>query len=200
MNSSLTTLVNNVYSLTNRPDLVSETLLAVQNATLKAHRSDFYPKDLLETGIQFDSPNTLQTLAYKTIVPSWKALKYLRKYDYSSPPGIALDFLKIVAPDNVLDDYNLNVDDVCYVAGLNLQIRTKQAMQYFLLGCYVNPIVTAQGYASWIADEQPACILYDAAATIFKTIGFDEQNAAYRQMVLDEYVILKENNILANGY
>lgn len=200
MNSTLTGLVNDVYTLTNRPDLVGETLLAVRNATLKAHSSDFYPKDLFETGIIFDYEQAQQTFAYKELIPRWRALKYLREYSYSGNTGTPGKFLDVVTPETLLDSYNIHKEDVCYLAGYQLQIRAKAASKYFLLGCYVHPTVTPDNYNSWIADEHPSAIIYEAAATIFKTIGYDEQTAAYRGLVADEYALLRADNILAVGY
>jgi len=43
---SLAQLSTDVIALTKRPDLVAETTLAVKMATLKAHNSDYYPRDL----------------------------------------------------------------------------------------------------------------------------------------------------------
>lgn len=199
MNSSLTRLVEDVYALTNRPDRVSETLIAVKNATLKAHSSDYFDKDLLETGIEFDYPNFQQSLEYKSLVPRWRALKYLRKYD-ASGEGRALDFLTVLTADNLLDSYGANRENICYVAGLQLQIRSNTISQYFLLGCYVYPDVTEDDFCSWIAEECPAAITYKAAATVFKTIGYDEQANAYEALARDEYLSLKTTNIQAVGY
>lgn len=202
MNQSLTSLVADVYTLTNRPDLVGETTLAVKNATLKAHNTDYYYKDLFETGIKFDFSQLQQSLEYKTLVPLWRAIKYLRKYyfDSNGTTGTPGDFLALITPDQVLDSYQINRENVFYVAGLELQIRSSDEQQYYLLGCYVRPDVTDAKYASWIADEQPAAITYEAAATVFKTIGYDEQAATYKQMVADEYAQLKITNTVANGF
>lgn len=199
MNTTLTSIINDVYTLTNRPDLVGETLLAVRNSTLKAHRTDFYPKDFVETGITFDYAQSQQVLEYKTLVPRWRALKYIRKFYGDTTQGCPGEFLTVITPEEVLDSYSVNREDVCYLAGMDLKIRTREKLTHFLLGCYINPDVTPENYCSWIADEQPAAILYDAAATIFKTIGFDEQNAAYQNLISAEYSLLKQN-ILATGY
>lgn len=201
MSTSLASLVADVYTLTNRPDLVGETTLAVRNATLKAHRTDFYPKDLFETGIVFDFAQPVQSLEYKELIPRWRALKYLREYIPGTDPsdGVTGDFYEIVTPDNVLDSYNINKENVCYMAGSELKVRTRSSAQYFLLGCYIYPDVTPENFRSWIADEHPSTIVYEAAATVFKTIGFDEQFSAYQSMVQAEYQMLKEQ-ILANGY
>lgn len=202
MSTSLASLVADVYSLTNRPDLVGETALAVRNATLKAHNSDFYYKDIVETGIQFDFSLAQQAIEYKTLIPRWRALKYLRKYIPATTGigGCAGDFLEVVTPDQLLDNYNINKNNVCYVAGSELQIRASEAQQYYLLGAYIHPDVTPDNYSSWIADEQSAAIVYAAAAIIFKTIGYDEQASAYQSLVAEEYVQLRMSNIVASGY
>jgi hypothetical protein len=197
MNQTLTSLVNDVFTLTNRPDLVSETTLAVRNATLKAHSSDFYAKDLFETGIQFDYDLAQQSLEYKQLIPRWRALKYIRK---CTENGVPREFLDLITPEEILDSYNATRSNVVYLAGVNLQIRTNCAWKYFLLACYLHPDVTPDKYCSWIAQDNPAAIQYEAAATVFKTIGYDEQAATYRQMVVEEYSLLKASNIIANGY
>jgi hypothetical protein len=202
MNDTLTSLVNDVYTLTNRPDLVGETTLAVRNATLKAHSLDFFDKDLFETGIQFDYAQCQQTLEYKLLVPRWRALKYIRQFvpDSTGVGGLDGDFLTVVTPDNLLDSYSRNKENVCYLAGSNLQIKCKSAFQYFLLGCYVYPDVTVEEYDSWIADSQPMAIVYEAAATVFKTIGYDEQYATYKTMVDMEYANLRISGLQTVGY
>jgi hypothetical protein len=200
MTPLLTSLVADVYTLTNRPDLVGETLLAVKTATLKAHNSDYFYKDLFETGIEFDDSLAQQSLDYKTLIPRWRALKYVREYDYSTSPGTPGDFLELITPEGVLDSYYVNREDVCYVGGQTLQIRTRAAGQYFLVGCYRYPDTGTETYDSWVAEEQPAAIVYEAAATVFKTIGYDEQFAAYQGLVATQYAELKLTNIVAVGY
>ena len=201
MSTSFATMLTNVYALTNRPDLVNESTLALQNATLKAHRSDYYPKDLFETGISFDSLQNLQTTEYKTLVPQWRSISYLRVYDVSTDQATQMPgrLLKLVAPESVLDEYYKDKVDVYYLAGINLNIVTRCPSQYFLLGCYIYPLVDTVNYKSWIADEHPAVILYEAAATVFKTIGYDEQAANYRAMISDEMIQLTQQ-VVANGY
>jgi len=43
--ATLNSLMDDVYILTNRPELVAETRLAVKKATLKLHQLDFFAKD-----------------------------------------------------------------------------------------------------------------------------------------------------------
>lgn len=189
-------IIADVYALTKRPDLVAQTDVAVRAATLKAHHSDFYPKDLFETAITWAPTDYVQELDYRTLVPRWRAFKYLRKSDAD---GIGGKFFDLILPEMVLSEYAVTKEDVVYLAGEVLQIRSSTLDDYMLLGCYLHPDLTEANYDSWVAKDCPFAIIYDAAASVFKQIGFDEQASMYRQMVGEQYAYLKQN-VIANGY
>ena len=197
--TTLATLISDVYSLTNRDDLVAETALAVRAATLKMHQSDFYPRDIYETGIDFGASDYTQQLDYKGLIPTWRSLKYLRKYDYTTSPGSAGIGFRVITPDQIFDSYHIEVKDVMYLAGSYFNIKSSTSFQYALLGCYVLPVVTDAAYSSWIADDHPYAIECEAARVIFKMIGYDEQSAAYERLVAEQVAELKMSQILANG-
>lgn len=216
-------LVNGVYALTNRPDLVNETAQAISAATLFAHHSDFYYKDLVEVPAQFNNLAYIQQIPL-SFFTNFRALKYIRKYypgtgpnnppsQDQSPnnlpplygsyydPGANLPdgrFFTIVTPEAVLDPYFINKVDVAYIAGQTVQIRSADYFQYALCGYYAHPNVVA--YASWIADEYPYAIIFKAASIVFKTIGFDEQNAQYQQLVAEQIAQVQASNIQVEGY
>lgn len=191
-------ILADVYSLTARPDLVAETTLAVKAATLKAHQTDFYPKDILEQAISFETPDYVHSIEYRSIIPNWRALKYLRKYDAVS--GAASDFVIMSTPELVLDQYGSQRTDIVYLAGAELQVKSSTQDQYFLLGCYVNPIVTPDKYNSWVALDHPYAIVYGAAAIVLKAIGFDETASRMQQETMEQYASLRQNNLLINGW
>jgi|TARA_R110000744_G_scaffold62448_2_gene128846 hypothetical protein len=195
---NLTELINEVYVLTGRSDLVAQTKSAVKAATLKAHKSDYYSKDIVETGVQFNAPSYTQCLDYSCVVHNFRSLKYLRRVE-----GAADDngtFFEIVTPDNILDSYNQNRTDIAYVAGNVLQIRASVTFSKALMGAYVLPTVTDTGYSSWVATNNPFAIIYEACRVIFKTIGFDEQSATFNSLVLEEYNLLKMSGLTDLGY
>lgn len=195
---TLTELQTEVYTLTNRPDLTAETLLAVRAATLKLHQTDYFYKDLFETGISFSSAEYEQSIEYNTLIPLWRALKYIRKTDVDGDD--TLPFFTVIQPESVLDDYNLNRTDVCYVAGTNIQIKSSTEFQYAFLGCYLNPNITESGWNTWIGRDHPYAIVFDAAATIFKMIGKTSEFAAYTGLALEQRDLVVKSNIQATGY
>lgn len=187
-------LVQEVLLITKRPDRLANIGQAVRNATLKAHRTDFYPKDLFETGIQWSIPAYLQSLETKEVVPRWRAIKYLRKYDYNvtTTVGIPGNFFEIVQPESVLDTYRIQKENICYAAGSMLEIRSSTQDAFMLLGCYRYPDITETSFSSWIAEDVPYAIIWGAAGMEFKWMGYDEQEAAMRAAVADEYQLLKQ--------
>jgi len=197
---NLAELTAEVYTITGRPDRVAETLTAVKAATLKAHQSDYYYKDIFETGVAFDSAEFIQQLDYRALLPLWRAIKYLRKYDVSTTPTTPGRFLDLIVPENVLDRYQVEKTNIYYAAGAYINIKSDTAEQYYLLGCYLNPDITSAGYNSWIAQDHPYCIIFDAAATVFKAVGKDEEAAAYRTLNAEQFAMLKTSNIVANGF
>lgn len=196
---TLAELVQEVYYLTARPDLVNETSAAIRSATLKAHQSDYYWKDLYEAGIAFSSAEFVQNLDYRALLPNWRSLKYLRKFDptTNTPGGLEMT---VVPAEGIFDDYSIQKQDICYGAGAYIQINSSTEEQYYLLGAYLNPIITTAGYNSWVALDHPYFIIFDAAATIFKAIGKDDEAASYRTLMAEQLAMLKTANILANGF
>lgn len=206
MNALLTAIVADVYSLSNRPDLIAETSVAVKAATLKAHQREYYEKDLFESGVAFPSSLFVQQLTYKSLVPLWRSLKYLRKFDPTTPSltdgslGSAGAEFDLITADNILDSYKIEKTDVMYMAGLNLNIKSSTAFQYALMGCYTHPDITDAGYNSWIAQEHKYAIVFEAVRVVFKTIGFDEQSAGYEELVKEQYAAVDTSQILGKGY
>lgn len=191
----LQSMIDEVYGLTNRPDLVAETVIAVRAATLKAHHSDFYYKDLFETTITFAEAAYTPAFDYTTTIPRWRAANYMRKVS----DGVAGAMLTLVTPQEILDSYGVSYVDIYYIAGLNVQIKSSTEIGKVIVGCYRHPDTAVATYESWIAREHPYAIIFDAAATIFKTIGYDEQNTAYQRMIAEQIGALRAGNIVAVG-
>ena len=191
-------LVQEVIDITSRADLKTEIESAVKAATIKAHQTDFYSKDIHETGIQFDTATFRQSLDYISLISNFRAFKYLRRVeDETDDLG---KFFEIILPEEVLDSYGRNRNDVAYVAGRVLEIRSSVEFTKALLGAYVLPIVRKEAFDSWIAEQHPFAIINEAARVIFKRIGYDEQSATYNQLVAEEYVLLRMSGLSDVGF
>jgi hypothetical protein len=182
--SLFTDTVDQVYTLTNRPDLVGETALAVRQATLSAHRSDYYPRDLTELSIAV-TPLAIFQLDIPTYFPNWRNFSYIRPYDLATLSASSF-LLSPLAPDAIFDEYLVEKVNVYYVGGNNLNIKLAAASGGFLVGYYRNPVLTPDAsYESWVAREHPAIIILDAAIKVFGMIGYEEAAGRLRRLLYE---------------
>lgn len=186
---TLNELIEEVYLTTGRRDLVAETKSAVKAATLKAHNSDFYSKDLYESGVEFPSASYKQSLDVYSLIPNFRAISYLRKA--ANADDVVMPILEVIEPQEVLDSYQRNRNDIAYVAGRIIEIRSSTEFQYALLGAYVTPPVSDATYSSWVAILHPYAIIYEAARVVFRSIGNAEESQAYSRLLAEEYSLLK---------
>lgn len=189
-----------VYALTKRPDKVAETIQAIQNAILKLHTQDFYPKDIIETGVSFGTASILQDFD-KSIFPRWRAVSYIQPVDGTSF-DISGDQLVEITPKFSVDDYDVFKNNVYYEAGQYLKLRTSPAFQYFIVGYYALPdisTITNPTLVDWVPALYPFAVVYEAAAIIFKSIGFVDQEKSMRELAAGEAGRLGISSILATG-
>jgi hypothetical protein len=194
---TLNELRDEVYLITNRPDLADRTLSAIRSTTLSIHQREYWYKDIRESGIDLGSSAYIHSWEYRTLIPRFRALKYARKTDVSGFEG---EVLTVLTTDDALDNYQLSRQNVVYAAGDNLQIRSSTELRYVLLGWYENPNVTVDGYSSWIARDHPFAIIYGAAAQIFKSVGKTEEFQAYALMMREQEAAISISNVQVKGY
>lgn len=192
--ATLASLTTDVLEITKRPDL--NTVFHVKNALLKAHSSDYYLKDIFETNFQFNVPASIYQLDYKQLIPRFRSMKYLTIVD-----PVTLQFVREIHPiplEKFMDGYGYIREDTYYLAGSNIQIRICDTSTIFGLGCYLYPDITLAS-PSWIADEFPFAVVYEAARTLFKTIGYDEQSASMERLLAEAMSEVKQTGITTKG-
>ncbi len=195
---TLTELQQEVYTLTNRPDLTTLTLSAIKRATLRAHQSEYYYKDIYEVGIDFQTPAYIHDLEYQTVIPRWRAASYFRVWDSSTK--VTGKFFEIIDPLSTVDDYLVDREYVAYSGGAIFHLRARVQFQQVLCGCYLHPIITTEEYDSWIAKDYPFVIILDAVSLVFKAIGKDDEAAMMKVQLAEEMASLKTSNIQSMGY
>jgi hypothetical protein len=210
-------VLNEVYTLTNRPELVAESTSAVKAATLKMHHAEFWPQDIYETQVNFGALDYQQQFQYKQAIPLFRTFKYARVID---PSGLAslyspnllgqpldpindgiklLQFFTPIDPLNTLDQYKVDRKNTCYLAGAQINFRCQAQFQYILFGCYVNPNITTTGYSSWIADEHLYAIVFEAVRQVFAMIGYAEQATNYEKLVGEQIAELVRTKLPLAG-
>lgn len=184
-------LVAEVISITKRPDLQTKIEANVRAATLKAHHSDFYYKDMFEIPVQFTNQFILQSFIPTDVAPLFRKVKYIRLWQ-GDIEGDVGKFFTPIQIENSVDQYGYIKTDVYYMAGQLLQLRGTQPLNKVLFGCYQHPVITpSTAYNSWIANEMPYAIVYEAARVTFKSISFTEQANEYSALVNEQFAELR---------
>lgn len=195
---NLTELQSEVYTQTNLPRLVNETLAAIRSATLKVHQRDYFYRDLKEVAIDLGTEDYVQSFEYRNLSPRWRALKYIRRA--LADGSVVAPSLDVISPENFMDSYNIARTNVAYVAGDYLQIKCAEKLRYAVLGFYQNPAITTVGYSSWIAEDHPYAIIHEAAAIIFASVGDDTQARNQKLLAVECYQAVVATNVQGIGY
>ncbi|CAN5950083.1 unnamed protein product [Sphagnum jensenii] len=219
-----------VITETNRPDLIAETNQAVFEATLSAHSSDFYYKDILQAQMTFNTADYFQTVD-TTMLTNFRSFAFFRKavpgptlyapFDgsLSNPlppisnnptnlPQVTYAFLNKIEPDDIVDGYGYDKFDVWYQTGSSIQVKSSTTLSNAQIGWYAYPNLdiadAGAAFSSWIANELPYVIVYKAAASVMQKIGQTEAIQAYMNpnngLYFQQLNLLKMANIQAKGY
>lgn len=213
--ATVASLADDVYVLTNRPDLVSETQLAIRKAIFKFHSADTFKRDLTVQRLQMDSyppisPDHWQWNIALSAFTRFRRPKFLRyPTDLAIPqriPAPLIDwpvgaawtggFTEVTA-DNIFDRYSTQLANYFFVAGSNLTIRASYPYDYLDFGYYQYPEISPSPtpISSWICDQYPDAIVEEAAGTVFKMIGKDDEYNRYQTLFAENIAILRGTDV-----
>ena len=167
-------LFDEIKLLSKRGDLDDKITAALRMVTLRAHRVDYFHRDLVEAQLYFGG--TQQTLVGVNVIqwlPRFRAVNYAR---YWKPTDTLLgNLLTPIDPRAVLDQYNAEIYDRYYLAGDVLKLRFEYPAYGVQIGYYADPILVPAQYNSWIAEKLPDLLIQGALAQIFNWTGKQEE-------------------------
>jgi len=187
--TTLAELQEDVFSLTNHPELVVETALAIRTATFKLHLLEFWEEDRVETSISVTQTDGLYQIDVSAeISPLCRHIEYVQKLaDYK--------FLTKIHPTDVFDDYGNMKNNVFYRVGSKLNCRSDTADIAVLVGYLKAPVTSGSGYSSWIADLYQHIIAIEAASIVFNGIGETDLSKKLQVMQAENLALLKINHL-----
>lgn len=187
-----------VLEQTRRPEVANVTKAAIKSATLRAHHTDFFPRDLntalltytpSSTAILYDFPNIQNTLA------RLRSIQFLQGIDAvtSSP----VEQLEYRVADDLFDSDGNRRYHVYTLIGATLRIYPSTATGAMTAFFFQNPNVTEAQYSSWIADTYPEELAMWAAAIVFARTGFvemakqfnDTHIVPFKEMLIDSHLL-----------
>lgn len=219
--ATLTSLAADVYVITNRPDLVAETKVAIRKAIRKFHGADTFKRDLRVqrvdmTALTPTDPNQYRWAIDLATFPMWRRFKAV-----NYPVGVVPPYNQIpapmrdiayglqrtnvfeqVTPDNLYDSYGYERINYFMVAGNTVNVKAGWYMNLLDFTYYqwpVIPTLDSATIASWIVNDYPDAIVEEAAGTVFKMIGKDEEFNRFQALFNENLAILKTADIGENN-
>lgn len=178
-------LCQEVFTITNRPELVNETQLALRRATLKFHMIDFWKRDRFEKTLTFAAASAVQ-IDLAANFERWRAFRTLAPFDPVSGKILPCydkngdsRSLNEIDPEKLFDNYSMDRNDVFYVSGSSLNIRFASGQTGLYAAWYKYPLVAVTNYSSWIADIYPYILIEEAAGHILTMLGQVEDGARF---------------------
>jgi hypothetical protein len=223
-NALMQSIIDAVYVHTNRPDRIAETLLAVSKATMKMHMiglrdartgissAAFYMQDVVENilslPIQTDSHFSIDLTQYPQLRAVYQIAEWYPQSVLVANPNLIQRVYTPIEPDFLFDDYGLEKQEYWYRAGMAAQLKVlgqqnnynDNVAKQIKFSYFAFPNVVADTYSSWIANTFPDAIIEEAAGTIFRMIGKDEEFKVYQVMTQDNISMLQSFAVTSNSF
>ena len=170
------TLVNEVITLTNHPELMDEIAIAVRSATLSLHQLDLFSKDKRETLVTVRKSCCTANKIDLSLIPNLRSIHTIAKY-CTRTCKIGCQIPKRVHIGQHLKEFWIT-------SGQSLEIKTSSCQKDFYLEYYANPqVMPAEDYSSWIADLYPQAVLDLACAKIYRLLRDPQTAQMYEKSV-----------------
>jgi hypothetical protein len=183
-------LITEIYTLTNRPDLVAETALALRQSVRLAHKSGKYWRDLQETIVPVDANLQVQEVDIPSYMPQFRAIALFQSVNNE------LTEFKSVTIDDLLDSDGYFRTNVYWGMGTALRIRARNPEAQYKLTYYKYPVVfPTAGFNSWMVDEHSDLLILMAATNVLASVGEQEIKGRLETLAAGELLELQRSNI-----
>lgn len=171
-------LRNKLVKLSNRPDLIAELEIAIDQAVTFYHHLDFFWRDLVEGMINVTSGRKAEYIVPLTTFPRLRAVKGVSPYNTQRDCcGAPLKLLKSF--DECKCELNWYMQ-----MGANLKFSTNSGATQFKLAFYQNPkLLPREEFSSWVVDLYESCVIDAALMFFFKAIRDFTASREYERVV-----------------
>jgi hypothetical protein len=170
-------ILSEVYLYTKRPDLVARTRSAVRTATLFAHRTDNYWRDLAD-GILIPVSAAEGNISLQDYLPRFRSLNSIYPVD-GDRRGPDLERRDA---DDLLDEYRSKRTHWFYGHANGIRYHTALLLPNMRVSYWRDPAVDPDTFDSWIARIYPDVIIHWAASLVMRSVGHREEADAELQM------------------
>lgn len=180
--------------LTKRPELVALTESAVRTATLRAHHTDFFRRDLTQTTLNYTALPDVYFYDFPNLTTTLPRLRTMKNVYGVTAEGHQIEQLEYRESDDLYNSDGNYRRYVYTLIGDTLRVYPDLPTGILHVYYFVNPDVSSAGFTSWIANVYPDDLAGWAAAIVMARTGFLEIAKNYQ----DTYVKPLQEQLIAS--
>ncbi len=215
--ATIQSIADDVYTITNRPDLVTETTVAIRKAIRKFHGADTFKRDLNSVQLRMADLATTDPNQYRWAIPLDTFPRFRRFDTVAYPMNRVMPTNQIPAPlvdvaqgfgpkrqfvelgaNNLFDGYGYEKQNYYFITGNTVNVKSGWYIDYLSFTYYQWPTIpqsTSAELDSWIAREYPDAIIEEASGAVFKMIGKDDEYQRFSTLFAENLAIVKATDI-----
>lgn len=215
--ATLQEIAADVYVYTNRPDLVTETEVAIRKAIKKFHGADTFKRDLVVQRMDMTALTPTDPGQYRWSIPLADFPRYRRFDCVRYPAGQYPQHNQAFAPlidsaagftnnreftevnaNNIYDGYGYERPSYFMVTGNSVTVKSSwyvDKLDFLYYNWPEIPLAPTDLLTSWIASEYPEAIVEEASASVFKMIGKDDEHQRFQALFAENLAILRAASI-----
>lgn len=171
-----------VIGQTRRPEIPAVTKAAIRTATLRAHHTDFFPRDLVSGALTWEVNNSALFQDFQSvsnILVRMRSIKFI--YGNDAVTSVPVEKLEYRDTDDIYDSDGVLRPSVYNLIGDTLRCYFQQPTGLATVFYYRNPLIADAQYSSWIADAYPDELAAWAAAIVFARTGYAEMAQEFQR-------------------
>lgn len=186
-----------VEEQTRRPEIPSVTKAAIRTAILRAHHTDFFPKDVAIGTLTYvpDSATFRDFANISSTFLRLRSLKTVQGLDsVTMAPVESFEWREV---DDIYDADGTRRPSVYNMIGDTLRVYPQLQTGLLQAFYYQNPNTSEASLTSWVADMYPDELAAWAAAIVFARTGFAEMAQdfqrnhiiPFKEMLIDSHLL-----------
>ena len=183
-----------VFTWTNRSDLVAETELALRQAIRTAHRQGKFWRDLTTTvlsALPVDQP--IQAIDIETDLPNFKQICYIKS-------GYEDKYYSEATAVDLLDNDGYIRTNVYWGIGNTLNIRGEAAEDMLEIAYYRQPLTSPpESIDDWLLASYKDVVVLLAAGTVLGIVGEQEIKQRVDSLLLIEVAGMQQDQVEITG-
>lgn len=164
-----------VIAQTRRPEVSAVTSAAIRTATLRAHHTDFFKRDLSMATLSYTPSSSAFLYDFPSISSTLVRNRAIQLLQCADPAtALPTENLEYRELQDLYDADNVLRTSMYTLIGDTLRIYPQSATGRLDVYYYQNPITASLTFSSWIANDYPDELAMWAAAIVFARTGFAE--------------------------